>query len=510
MRRVEGNEVDQSGAGQAKEELNPGHNYSHGHDHNKGDGRQFEEREPDRRFRREREREREGREYGRPKGRSFTLRRSRSPGSYRRNSRMHDSNNHRYHPRQSSLPPYHQQQQQQQYRSEERFGRRESRRLIIDKIPPEYCSIAKVNEYFARFGSIVNITVHPEISRARIEYATEAEAHTAHSCPDVIFGNRFVKVFWDHDALPTPVQAPRATASSFRSPEAPHQEPYQGSSPPSQAQMPAPTPSDLALQKRQEALKGMLELQKQKQELLLRYIDQQKAILARLESKALPDGEREELMKALKSVDELIKSLKLTPTASEVTTATFALPEAQPHAPILRGGPSARGRGGFRGGYRPPVASLTASRRLDLRPTAFSLHPVPPRIGRDINSFQQIFESYGIIKNITIDSEKDMAIISFAKRADAEKAFAYISKADMGDPFEVSWITSQNVSSSAEPVTLSNNNDRINHSSENGPISPHEQMDHMEAVDFELGQDQIMFDTEEHPAVESEDSHWRR
>lgn len=73
-------------------------------------------------------------------------------------------------------------------------------KLVIENIPPEYLVLDAVNEYFKRFGSIVNITMVPQCTRAIVEYSSHIEAQRAYQNPDVIFGNRFVKVFFARSA----------------------------------------------------------------------------------------------------------------------------------------------------------------------------------------------------------------------------------------------------------------------------------------------------------------------
>ena len=68
--------------------------------------------------------------------------------------------------------------------------------IVVDKIPVESCNMEVVTETFKKFGTIVDISLQPESQRAFIEYKTHAEALAAHQCPDVLFKNRFVKVYW--------------------------------------------------------------------------------------------------------------------------------------------------------------------------------------------------------------------------------------------------------------------------------------------------------------------------
>jgi hypothetical protein len=68
--------------------------------------------------------------------------------------------------------------------------------LVVENIPPEFCNLDKVNEFFKKFGTITNIQVERQFWRATVQYATPYEAKAAHSSPDPVFGNRFVKIFY--------------------------------------------------------------------------------------------------------------------------------------------------------------------------------------------------------------------------------------------------------------------------------------------------------------------------
>lgn len=334
---------------------------------------------------------------------------------------------------------------------------RSETRLVIDRIPAEFCSISAVNEYFQRFGSVVNITVQPEYQRARIEYATKEQANAAYTSPEVIFGNRFVKVFWDHEDYPSSSLPPSAQAAL-----AMPRRLSQSSSGPMPMESSSSQPGlrvDAAAARRQEALRGMLELQKQKQELLVKYISQQKELLQKLESKSLPEAERQEMLASLRAIDDLIKTLKVSgfpesPEKKPSLSSSASPSPHQTHQPILRGGPVQRGRGG----------SLVSrgAHRLDLRPTALLLNPVPARVGKDIGAIRKLFEPYGEIKNVTLSSSDPQgAIVSFARRPDAEKAMQYISKTDLGEPFQLEWHQASSSSSSSPspspPLHVSSN-----------------------------------------------------
>ncbi|CAH3022608.1 unnamed protein product [Porites evermanni] len=78
------------------------------------------------------------------------------------------------------------------------FPRKFSDTLELKRIPRDLNNIAKLNEHFQRFGSITNIQVcafgDPEA--ALVQFSHHSEAKAAHSCPDAVLGNRFIRVFW--------------------------------------------------------------------------------------------------------------------------------------------------------------------------------------------------------------------------------------------------------------------------------------------------------------------------
>lgn len=76
--------------------------------------------------------------------------------------------------------------------------------IVIENIPSENLELVHVNDYFKRFGTITNIEVDKPNKKALVTYATPAEADQAHKSPDVIFGNRFVKVYFQRLERPPP------------------------------------------------------------------------------------------------------------------------------------------------------------------------------------------------------------------------------------------------------------------------------------------------------------------
>ncbi|XP_001633840.2 RNA-binding protein 26 [Nematostella vectensis] len=70
--------------------------------------------------------------------------------------------------------------------------------LEIKKIPRDQNNITKLNEYFKRFGNIVNIQVNAfnDPEAALVQFSNSLEARNAYRCPDAVLGSRFIRVFW--------------------------------------------------------------------------------------------------------------------------------------------------------------------------------------------------------------------------------------------------------------------------------------------------------------------------
>jgi hypothetical protein len=70
--------------------------------------------------------------------------------------------------------------------------------LEVRRLPANLNSISALNEYFSKFGTIVNLQVRyqgdPEA--AVVQFSSHAEASAAHRCPEAVLNNRFIKLFW--------------------------------------------------------------------------------------------------------------------------------------------------------------------------------------------------------------------------------------------------------------------------------------------------------------------------
>ena len=87
--------------------------------------------------------------------------------------------------------------------------------LEVRRLPSNLNNISSLNEYFSKFGTIVNLQVRfqgdPEA--AVIQFSSQAEASAAHRCPEAVLGNRFIKLFW-HNKEQDPEKTDASTSNS--------------------------------------------------------------------------------------------------------------------------------------------------------------------------------------------------------------------------------------------------------------------------------------------------------
>ncbi|XP_041079404.1 RNA-binding protein 27-like isoform X2 [Polyodon spathula] len=89
-------------------------------------------------------------------------------------------------------------------------------KLEVRKIPRDINNIAKLNEHFSKFGTIVNIQVvfggDPEA--ALIQYTVNEEARRAISSTEAVLNNRFIRVYWHRESNEQQQQTPSQAASA--------------------------------------------------------------------------------------------------------------------------------------------------------------------------------------------------------------------------------------------------------------------------------------------------------
>ncbi|KAG0744708.1 hypothetical protein G6F57_007813 [Rhizopus arrhizus] len=359
--------------------------------------------------------------------------------------------------------------------------------LTVEKIPPEFCQISTVNEFFAKFGTITNISVQPHAQKAIIQYSTRAEAEKAYTCPDAVFDNRFVKVYWNKDET---VTAPATGTNAVTPATASTEESQQSTAQKRKAAEPDPElvaarAAELAKireekhKKHQEHMKTILEIQKKREQQLQQQIAEQKRLLDKLSNSSnMGTEEKAEILKQLKSIQSAIESNQnqaaapfTTATTDAATTdATTAaetadskeqasaelqkkLEHLEAEAAMLgvntgssypgRGGYYGRGRGGWprsRGGF----TRMT----LDNRPTKIVIKDIPE--GTTEEELRQHFEQYGQIS--LFEKSDSEASVQYTQRFLAEKAMSYGPNFAKGK-LQLSW-SSEPKSETAPSTTM--------------------------------------------------------
>lgn len=78
--------------------------------------------------------------------------------------------------------------------------------IVVENIPEDKFSEETVREFFSAFGNIAEVTMRPYKRLAIVKYHDWNSAKDAYSSPQVIFDNRFVKVYWytSQESLPQP------------------------------------------------------------------------------------------------------------------------------------------------------------------------------------------------------------------------------------------------------------------------------------------------------------------
>ncbi|RHZ78767.1 hypothetical protein Glove_156g87 [Diversispora epigaea] len=175
--------------------------------------------------------------------------------------------------------------------------------LVVENIPIEVCNLDKVNEFFKKFGTIVNINVDITHHKAIIQFHSQSDAYKAYNSPEPIFDNRFVKVYWYKEK-----EEPQSSNSSAIKPTVTLPKPENpASAPPEIPTQPSPEKikeAEEKAKKQKESLTALLEIQKQREQLINRQIEEQKKLM----ELAKKSKNREEVLKVLSKVSEEIKN----------------------------------------------------------------------------------------------------------------------------------------------------------------------------------------------------------
>lgn len=296
--------------------------------------------------------------------------------------------------------------------------------LLLECIPAEKCSVDAINTYFKRFGTLINIQVDSKNFRASLEFTTNDEATAAITNPEAIFDNRFVKLVWprlniDEEVTPqlaTPKYEPIVLPTVFKYERVP------------------------AAEQREEAKKEksrlLADLKKKQDDLIEKQIQDQKAIMLKLENTKMDSREKMALLDTLKVLANSTQSVieKITSPTEETASPTLVaklqmleqeavelgIPVSVPPTNTFRGRGNgrgfirgSRGRGGvFRGGahVRPMV--------LDNRTKTIVISNVDSSFDNELKAH---FESIGSLQSFSALQDSEYSA-HFQNRYSAEKA----------------------------------------------------------------------------------------
>lgn len=200
-----------------------------------------------------------------------------------------------------------------------------ARKLIVDKLPSSALSSKAIFSYFRRFGRISNIEVEPHSKRASIIFSRHLEAVKAYQCPESMFGNRFVKIFWDADqsisedvlkkeeislTQSKPFVSPREIQSKFKLNL-------------------VNNASNATLKPAVAVFVPPSELMQQKEKLILLQIEQQKLLMEKLKAKNITEKDKQELTESIEKISRLLKENEVaqapSPTVLASTVSSFCL-----------------------------------------------------------------------------------------------------------------------------------------------------------------------------------------
>lgn len=164
--------------------------------------------------------------------------------------------------------------------------------LNIENIPVEYFAIDKINNYFKKFGTIININLNPRHYKATIQFSQYSEANQAYNSPDPIFGNRFVKLYWAKTES-------EENENSLQNESDVNENSLSNSKPAEEEKPEAPPLSS----------EEMDQINKMKKSMISKQLEKQKAFMKQVENPALTKPEKEEILNNIKLITESVKHI---------------------------------------------------------------------------------------------------------------------------------------------------------------------------------------------------------
>lgn len=275
-----------------------------------------------------------------------------------------------------------------------RTGERRRRRssvsaeIVVDRLPEE-TGDEEVRRYFSdSFGPIASIS-RTSLTSMAVRFEDPRDAVRAVKSPNAVLGNRFIKTFFP--------SARGASAPDMRGGRIAKTRAAPLTR--AQAKMISPEKLEERANQRQQRLQALLSVQRQREELVKRYIQQQKEILAKLDDSSTGPAERAALKETLVSLDRSISEFDSVNNTGPLTSASS-----------------------------PAVANSTApamsrkSFKMDLRPGTFIMTPVPALLRNDLDAFRKILVGYGAsFTHMKYDEETKSALIEYSNRPEASK-----------------------------------------------------------------------------------------
>ncbi|KAJ5899257.1 hypothetical protein N7495_004001 [Penicillium taxi] len=310
--------------------------------------------------------------------------------------------------------------------------------IVVEQIPDDKFNEESVREFFAQFGSIVDITLQSYKKIALIKFETYAEAKQAWSSPKVIFDNRFVKVYWhkrqDGDNEKSQPEAPVLDPEEFEKQQQEAQRAYEEKA-----------------KKRQEYEQAKQSIERQREELQKKQLEEKVRLLERLGDMDREEAKRDS-MDTTSDENGTKESLRAQIAALESEAQTLGIdPIAARGGYRGRGVP--RGRGGyrgrgafdpsFRGGYRGrggPARGRGGVLRLDNRPRRVAVAGVELNSDKD-EALRHHLLTMGEYESVEQNpSQPDSVVVTFKERYQAEKFWVSPRNIPSVGDVELSWL----------------------------------------------------------------------
>ncbi|KAF3942321.1 hypothetical protein ABW19_dt0206759 [Dactylella cylindrospora] len=344
--------------------------------------------------------------------------------------------------------------------------------LIVESIPDDKLDEQSLRSYFTTFGTIESVDVKLEKKLAILKFENHEDAKKAHSSPEPIFNNRFVKVYWSKTEGDGESKKQASTTTSGGDEMDIDMEDFQ------RKQTEAQKAYEEKQAKKKEIEDQAKKLEQQKVELLKRQEEEKKKLLAKLAKKhAVKDTNgTENVDTGDKDSKEAAQTaaLKAQLEALEAEASSLGIDHAKldEALPDFGGGFRGRGRGfprarggfggfssrgayvprgraaygAYRGGFAARGATVAKKMTLDNRTKTVMVNGVPDD---SMEALQQFMLACGsqytnIEKNLETENSQ---IITFSTRGDAARFYHSNLTLPQVGKFEVTWVETNKASS---------------------------------------------------------------